>query len=87
GFQIHNAMINIIGGTRTDFDDIAKTFDDPSWSRSNMQEYFKKIEMNQYILPPLLTLGDHGFEGWLKTTLLSYPNLLHHLSQCDIRGI
>ncbi|KAJ7140322.1 hypothetical protein C8R43DRAFT_1109628 [Mycena crocata] len=83
GSTIHNAMINIIAGTRTDFDGIADTFDDPSWSRKNMQEYFKKIEMNQYLLPTLLTLADHGFKGWLKTTLLPYLSLLHDLDVLD----
>jgi hypothetical protein len=79
--QIHNAMINIIAGTQTDFDGIADAFDDQTWSRSNMQNYFKKIEMNLYLLPTLLTLSDHGFTGWLKTTLLPYLNLLHKLGE------
>ncbi|KAJ7118936.1 hypothetical protein C8R44DRAFT_789680 [Mycena epipterygia] len=83
GSTIHNAMINLIAGTQTDFDGIADAFDDASWSRSNMQEYFKKIEMNQYLLPTLLTLADHGFTGWLKTTLLPYLNLLHDLDVVD----
>ncbi|KAJ7700877.1 hypothetical protein B0H17DRAFT_1247664 [Mycena rosella] len=81
--QIHNAMINIIAGTQTDFDGIAEAFDDSTWSRSNMQNYFKKIEMNLYLLPTLLTLDDHGFTGWLKTTLLPYLNLLHNLDVVD----
>ncbi|KAF7368742.1 Choline dehydrogenase [Mycena venus] len=83
GSTIHNAMINIIAGTQTDFNDIATTFDDQSWSRSNMQDYFKKIEQNLYLLPTLLTLSDHGFTGWLKTTLLPYLNLLHNLNVLD----
>ncbi|KAJ6546836.1 hypothetical protein B0H19DRAFT_1162702 [Mycena capillaripes] len=83
GSTIHNAMINVIAGTKTDFDGIADTFSDSSWSRSNMQAYFKKIEMNLYLLPTLLTLGDHGFTGWLKTTLLPYLSLLHNLNIVD----
>ncbi|KAJ7157342.1 hypothetical protein C8R46DRAFT_1114199 [Mycena filopes] len=83
GSTIHNAMINIIANTRPDFDGIADTFQDPSWSRANMQSYFKKIEKNLYILPTLLTLLDHGFSGWLKTTLLPYTNLLHKLGGVD----
>ncbi|KAJ7221563.1 alcohol dehydrogenase [Mycena pura] len=82
---IHNAMINIIAGTRTDFDGIADAFDDQSWSRTNMQNYFKKIENNQYLLPTLLTAEDHGFDGWLKTTLLPYLNLLHDLDIVDLQ--
>ncbi|KAF8191553.1 hypothetical protein K438DRAFT_1591155 [Mycena galopus ATCC 62051] len=81
GSTIHNAMINIIAGTQTDFDDISTNFEDASWTRSNMQEYFKKIEKNLYLLPTLLTLGDHGFTGWLKTTLLPYLSLLHNLGE------
>ncbi|KAJ7885386.1 hypothetical protein B0H13DRAFT_2277862 [Mycena leptocephala] len=83
GSTIHNAMINIIAGTQTDFDGIADDFSDPSWSRSNMQEYFKKIEKNMYPVGTLLTLADHGFNGWLKTTLLPYLNLLHNLDVLD----
>jgi hypothetical protein len=72
-------MINIIAGTEADFNQISAAFNDPSWTRSNMQEYFKKIEKNLYLLPTILTLADHGFEGWMKTTLLPYLNLLHDL--------
>ncbi|KAJ7144933.1 hypothetical protein C8R43DRAFT_1237698 [Mycena crocata] len=79
--RIHNAMINIIAGTRTDFDGIAAVFKDPSWSRNKMQEYFKKIEQNLYL--PLLTLGDHGFFGWMKSSILPYVNLLHDLYILD----
>ncbi|KAJ6620382.1 hypothetical protein B0H10DRAFT_1736660, partial [Mycena sp. CBHHK59/15] len=46
GSTIHNAMVNIIAGTKPDFDSIASAFNDQSWSRTNMQEYFKKIEQN-----------------------------------------
>ena len=58
-------MINVIADTRSDFDGLAATFNDPSWSRDNMQEYFKKIENLHY---PVLN-GDHGLDGWLDTTL------------------
>ncbi|KAJ7184484.1 putative choline dehydrogenase [Mycena filopes] len=85
GSTIHNAMINIIAGSRSDFDGIADTFKDPSWSRNNMQAYFKKIEKNLYLLPTLLTLFDHGFSGWLKTTLLPYKNLLYKLGGADLQ--
>ncbi|KAJ6606252.1 hypothetical protein DFH09DRAFT_966443 [Mycena vulgaris] len=85
GSTIHNAMINVIAGTRADFDGISNAFGDATWSRDNMQNYFKKIEMNQYLLPTLLTLGDHGFTGWLKTTLLPYLNLLHNLNVLDLQ--
>jgi hypothetical protein len=51
-----------------------------------MQEYFKKIEKNMYPVGTLLTLADHGFNGWLKTTLLPYLNLLHNLGEYDALG-
>lgn len=63
---MHNAMINIISGTKSDFDDLADTFDDPTWSRDNMQTYFRRIEKNLYLSPQ--TSPDHGFDGWLKTS-------------------
>lgn len=61
-------MINILAGTRQDFDGLASTFNDQSWSRNRMQNYFRLIENNQYLLP--LLAPDHGFNGWLKTTTL-----------------
>ncbi|KAF8069142.1 hypothetical protein FPV67DRAFT_1415345, partial [Lyophyllum atratum] len=65
---VHNAMVNIIAGTRQDFDGLADTFSDPSWSRNEMQSYFRRIEKNLYLVP--LLSPDHGFNGWLKTTTL-----------------
>lgn len=61
-------MINIISGTRKDFDGLASTFSDPTWSRNNMQQYFRRLERNLYLLP--LLAPDHGFSGWLKTSAL-----------------
>ncbi|KAG6854497.1 hypothetical protein C0991_006099 [Blastosporella zonata] len=66
--KIHNAMINIIASTRQDFDGLATTFNDRSWSRNNMQAYFRLIEHNLYLVP--LLAPDHGFNGWLKTSTL-----------------
>ncbi|KAK7035857.1 choline dehydrogenase [Favolaschia claudopus] len=85
GSTIHNALINIIAATTEDFNNVSTIFNDPSWSRSNMQEYFKKIEKNLYLLPTLLTLADHGFEGWMQTTLLPYLSLLHDLDVVDLQ--
>ncbi|KAJ3815181.1 alcohol oxidase [Lentinula aff. lateritia] len=67
GSTIHNAMINIIAETKTDFDNLAATFNDSTWSRDNMQNYFKRIEHNLYTLglDPL----NHGYNGWLSTSL------------------
>ncbi|KAJ3930929.1 MAG: hypothetical protein NXY57DRAFT_267621 [Lentinula lateritia] len=67
GSTIHNAMINIIAETETDFDNLAASFNDSTWSRDNMQNYFKRIEHNLYTLglDPL----NHGYNGWLSTSL------------------
>ncbi|KIK68546.1 hypothetical protein GYMLUDRAFT_35990 [Collybiopsis luxurians FD-317 M1] len=67
GSTIHNAMINIIAETKTDFDNLASMFNDPTWSRDNMQNYFKLIEHNLYTLG--LDPVNHGYEGWLSTNL------------------
>ncbi|KAF7288336.1 Choline dehydrogenase [Mycena chlorophos] len=66
GSTIHNAMINHIGLTEGDFNNIATMFNDESWSYSNMRSYFVKLENNLYE-PTNDT--DHGFNGWLKTSL------------------
>ena len=62
--QVHNTMVNIMGGTKIDFDGLASTFNDPSWSRDNMQKYLQLIEHD---LDPSASPSDHGFNGWLKT--------------------
>ncbi|KAF9460959.1 hypothetical protein BDZ94DRAFT_1121233, partial [Collybia nuda] len=46
GSTLHNALINIIANTQEDFNGLATISKDPTWSRSNMQNYFKKIEHN-----------------------------------------
>nr|GAT54416.1 choline dehydrogenase [Mycena chlorophos] len=82
GSTIHNAMLNIIAGTREDFDSLASMFNDSSWSRDSMQDYFKLVEKNEYLLE-LLNSRDHGFDGWLEVTALPYLNLLHNLTILD----
>ncbi|KAI3605218.1 choline dehydrogenase [Moniliophthora roreri] len=67
GSTLHNALINIIAATRPDFDGLASMFNDPTWSRDNMQEIFKRIEHNTNLGLPLPL--EHGFGGWLKTSL------------------
>ncbi|KAK6993019.1 hypothetical protein R3P38DRAFT_3079460 [Favolaschia claudopus] len=41
------------------------------------------LDQETYLLPTLLTLADHGFDGWMQTTLLPYLNLLHDLDVVD----
>ena len=57
-------MVNMVTGLKTDFDGLANTFNDPSWSRDNMQKYYQRIEHD---LDPSASPSDHGFNGWLKT--------------------
>jgi choline dehydrogenase len=64
--KVHNAMVNNIAVTRGDFDNLATMFDDPTWSYENMRSYFKRIEHNLDLDQSNL---DHGFHGWLKTSL------------------
>ncbi|KAJ6544986.1 hypothetical protein DFH09DRAFT_1367609 [Mycena vulgaris] len=66
GTTIHNAMVNNIADTERDFDNLASMFNDPTWSYKNMRNYFKRIEQN---LDFNKTNLDHGFDGWLKTSL------------------
>ncbi|KAF7323320.1 Choline dehydrogenase [Mycena chlorophos] len=79
GSTIHNAMLNVIAGTRGDFDSLVTMFNDSSWSRDSMQDYFKLVEKNEYLLQ-LLNSRDHGFDGWMEVTALPYLNLLHNLN-------
>ncbi|KAJ7067384.1 hypothetical protein C8F01DRAFT_1051871 [Mycena amicta] len=66
GSTVHNALINHIGATKQDFDGLANMFNDSTWSYENMRTYFTKIEHNLYVDP---SDAEHGFDGWLKTSL------------------
>ncbi|KAJ7767169.1 hypothetical protein B0H16DRAFT_1521096 [Mycena metata] len=66
GSTLHNAMLNIIGATKDDFDGLATMFNDSSWSYDNMRKYFERIEHNLDFDKPN---PDHGFHGWLKTSV------------------
>ncbi|KAJ7903220.1 hypothetical protein B0H13DRAFT_1717346 [Mycena leptocephala] len=71
GCTIHNAMLNNIGGLRQTFDNLARMFDDRTWTRDNMQSFYGLLERNLYLTPPN---PDHGFDGWLSTILLASGN-------------
>lgn len=73
GCTAHNALITIYPHER-DWDEIAETFDDPSWSARNMRQYFERLEHCDYAPRP--SAGDdnpsrHGFSGWLHTNVAS----------------
>ncbi|KAJ7579812.1 hypothetical protein C8J56DRAFT_834518 [Mycena floridula] len=72
GCTVHNAMVSGIGGTEGNFNDIAKTFNDQSWSRINMQNHFKLLEHNLYLEQPN---PDHGFHGWLRTSVAANQSI------------
>ncbi|KAJ6507693.1 alcohol oxidase [Mycena vitilis] len=72
GSTIHNAMINDIGVTERDFNNLATMFNDSTWSYKNMRNYFKRIEHNLYLDE---SNPEHGFHGWLKTSLNPYSIL------------
>ncbi|KAJ6607868.1 hypothetical protein B0H10DRAFT_1817041 [Mycena sp. CBHHK59/15] len=59
GSTVHNAMLNAIGDTRKDFDNLAAMFNDSTWSFNNMRNYFKRIEHNLYLNS---SDPDHGFD-------------------------
>jgi hypothetical protein len=59
-------MINNIAATGHDFDNLATTFNDSAWSYANMRNYSKRIGNNLYLNN---SNSDHGFDGWLKTSL------------------
>ncbi|KAJ6622385.1 hypothetical protein B0H10DRAFT_1758562, partial [Mycena sp. CBHHK59/15] len=47
--KIHNAMVNSIGATEQDFENLAAMFNDSTWSYKNMRKYFDRIESNLYL--------------------------------------
>ncbi|KAK7042085.1 choline dehydrogenase [Favolaschia claudopus] len=73
GCTIHNAGENSIAGMRQQFDAISLTFNDPTWSRDNMQQYWALLERNLY-LDPTVPDPDHGFSGWLNSSRASAIN-------------
>ncbi|KAJ7455758.1 hypothetical protein FB451DRAFT_1564794 [Mycena latifolia] len=58
GSTVHNALVNNVADTKGDFDNLAKMFNDSTWSYNNMRNYFKRIEHNLYLAE---SDPDHGF--------------------------
>ncbi|KAF8182990.1 hypothetical protein K438DRAFT_1546912, partial [Mycena galopus ATCC 62051] len=52
GCTIHNAVDNNIGGLHQTLDTLARTFNDSTWTRDNMQSFYALIERNLYLTPP-----------------------------------
>ena len=73
GCTAHNAMITVYPHNR-DWDDIARTVDDPSWSAENMRRYFERMENCRHRpfwrwIQKIFGWSPtrHGFAGWLFT--------------------
>ncbi len=65
GCTAHNAMV-LMYPHNSDWDDIAKLMDDPSWYSRNMHKYFQRLERCEYV-PRWKIWSRHGFDGWLPT--------------------
>lgn len=71
GCTAHNALITLCPHNR-DWDEIARTFGDPSWSASAMHRYFERLEHCDYAPRPPAgrpSASRHGFGGWLHTNV------------------
>lgn len=69
GCTAHNAMITMYPQNR-DWDAIAATFGDASWSAGNMRKYFERLEHCDYAPRPASgepNPSRHGYRGWLHT--------------------
>lgn len=71
GCTAHNALITLVPHD-ADWDCIAATFGDPSWSAGNMRRYFERLEHCDYAPRPARGAASparHGFDGWLHTAV------------------
>ncbi len=72
GCTAHNALI-LVAPPDADWDAIAVTTGDQSWSASNMERYFVRLEncRHRWVARALALLGightGHGWRGWLRT--------------------
>jgi choline dehydrogenase len=70
GCTAHNALVTLVPHD-ADWDAIAATFGDPSWSASSMRRYFERLEHCDYAPRPRRGeegAARHGFDGWLHTS-------------------
>lgn len=73
GCTEHNALITIYPHN-ADWDEMAASLDDPSWSASEMRKYFERLEHCNYAPEPTPNAANpsrHGFGGWLHTEVAS----------------
>ena len=86
GCSAHNVLI-MLYPSNSDWDFIANTTADSSWSAENMRRYFERLEQCRYIAPPFVGFEDaqrHGFNGWQPTELTD-PNI--YLSDPQTKAI
>jgi choline dehydrogenase len=82
GCTAHNAMITVYPHA-SDWDDVAKLTNDPTWSAPNMRKYFQLVEKCDYMTgKSTAERAGHGFGGWLST-MLADPSVL--LKKLDAR--
>jgi choline dehydrogenase len=81
GCTSHSAMITLVPHNG-DWDAIAATFGDATWSAAHMRTYFERIEHCDYA--PRSPLSHHGWDGWLHTSI---PDLALGLTDKGLRGI
>ena len=66
GCSAHNVCL-MVYPSNSDFDTIANSFSDPSWSATNMRQYFQRLENCRY----LIQAGSlHGTKGWQPTEMI-----------------
>ncbi|MFL5334070.1 MAG: GMC family oxidoreductase [Geminicoccaceae bacterium] len=82
GCTAHNAMI-LVCPHESDWERIAQSTGDPSWSAASMQGYFRKLERCrhrpiQHVLDEIgIDLTGHGWDGWLQTEKALPKDALH----------
>ena len=82
GCTAHNALI-LVAPPDADWDAIAVTTGDQSWSASNMERYFARLENcgHRWVARALALLGightGHGWRGWLRTEKALPHEALH----------
>ncbi len=81
GCTSHSAMITLVPHNG-DWDAIAATFGDPSWSAASMRKYFERLEHCDYA--PRSPLSRHGWDGWLHTSI---PDLSLGLTDKGLRSV
>jgi len=73
GCGAHNVLI-LMYPSNSDWDGIAESMKDRSWSADNMRRYYQRLEQCRYVVPGALPDQRHGFNGW-QPDELEDPNI------------